>query len=164
LLDLKMDPFALLPPELSASILLFVEKDPLLRPRHLRASLLVSKRWNAVCMQPVLWRDLDFSVLPLGFAGMRPRVLERAQGGLRSLVLGQEASSSSLWDGAVQRGCAGGQLASFGGHSYLTCSLDRVMRMAETVSSPELRSLSLSVVGSLGTYTLVREILERSLH
>jgi hypothetical protein len=87
--------------------------------------------------------------------------MERAQGGLCRLRLGDNAFSSSVWDGAVQRACARGQLASLELVSSLKFLIPNRTTI-ETVASPELRCLSLRLPALPKTYTLVHEILERS--
>jgi hypothetical protein len=80
-----MDPFAVLPRELAVYVLLLVESGWRRRPRHLRAALQVSKRWNSVGMQPELWRDLELKKTHSD--EVVERLLQRVDGSLRTLRL-----------------------------------------------------------------------------
>jgi hypothetical protein len=104
---IDMDPFKLLPLELSIHVLGLVEENPALRPEHLHAPLLVSRRWNSVGMRPELWRDLSLSGTRC--IGGVERLLARAQGALRSLRWNTTTPgfyTSSVWGGALKRAFA----------------------------------------------------------
>jgi hypothetical protein len=72
-----------LPLELAAAVLRLVEPDFHLRPYRLHASLLVSRRWDAVASQAELWSDVYIEKTHSADAVEQLR--RRAQGVLRTL-------------------------------------------------------------------------------
>jgi hypothetical protein len=177
-----MDPFDLLPPELAVQVLLCLANNAWHRPDSLRAPLLVSKRWNAIAMEPELWihgRILDYcrGSIDLQLAQL---FLQRAQGGLRSLALRGTVFLSSLWDGAIQEASSLGVLARVtldgpytklndSSLNNLEASSDRVAQICKAVGTPSLRLFHIDAsVSSPGAASLLMQIthgiLERSLH
>jgi hypothetical protein len=174
-----MDPFAVLPTELAARVLMCVIErvDPLHRPAHLRTPLLVSRQWNALSMQPELWQDVDLSPSLRSKRHSRPvndleRLLGRARGGLRTLRWTGTTSdilTSSLWNGAIQSACANsGGLETV----YFDCEYpdekeetpaESITRIADAVGSPALQSFHVRGAASSAFKGVVREILKRSL-
>jgi hypothetical protein len=159
-----MDPFERLPLELAVGVLRFVEPLSSLRPFHLVASLLVSKRWNSVAMQPDLWRDV--SLYTTVSDAVINRLLGRAQGCLRSLHLEGNISSSSIWNGAVQQATSCGGLVDVTLHfDEETFSPEMVPKIAEAVGSPWLRRIRIYHKSDVPVAPLLacfRTILERA--
>jgi hypothetical protein len=140
-----MDPFEALPLELAVCVLLQLERDPARLARHLRALLLVSKRWNAVATQPELWRDFFYYCDDETTEGGLRRaelLLQRARGGLRSLGLAAKALSCPLWEGAIQEACSHRALADLHVRSSARDDAqilpERIALIANTVGSSSL--------------------------
>jgi hypothetical protein len=142
-----MDPFEALPLELAVCVLLQLERDPARLARHLRAPLLVSKRWNAVASQPEMWTHLDLACREAPSVARAETLLRRTRGGLRSVRLDGLALACGA---ALQEAAANGQLAALSIHSVDKVVLpSRILQLVQTVGTAQLRRLHFG--SALGT-------------
>jgi hypothetical protein len=172
-----MDPFAALPLELAVQVLTCVEPNEFMRPETLRPVLLVSRRWNAVALQPELWSCVSMRLHNSPSDDTQTqvkRLLSRTRGGLVALFLSGDVYSDSLWEdeGVMREATSRGALAyvsldTRGRLQKREVHHDRIVQIANALGSSSIDTFHIQVeftVRGAPALELARGILAHCTH
>jgi hypothetical protein len=172
-----MDPFAALPLELAVHVLTCVEPNGFMRPETLGPVLLVSRRWNAVALQPELWSYVAMLLHNSPSDNTRTeikRLLSRTRGGLAVLHVSGDVYSDSLWEdeGLMREATSRGALAyvsldTRGRLQRREVHHDRIVQIANALGSASLETFHIEVeftIRSAPALELARGILAHCPH